>query len=38
MNRAIFIGLWSFFLIACTSVSPLEQALQLSGDNRVHLE
>lgn len=38
MNRAIFISLWSLFLIACTSVSPLEQALQLSGDNRVHLE
>lgn len=38
MNRAVFMGLWSLFLIACTSVSPLEQALRLSGDNRVHLE
>lgn len=38
MNRAVFMGLWSLFLIACTSVSPLEQALQLSGNNRVHME
>lgn len=33
-----FFFLWSSFLISCTQVSPLEQALQLSGKNRKQLE
>lgn len=38
MKRVIFIYLWCLVFAACTSVSPLEKALQLSGNNRVQLE
>lgn len=38
MNKYIFFNLYNLFMIGCTSVTPLEEALNLSGNNRVHLE
>lgn len=38
MKKRLLWGLCSLLLAGCTSVSPLEEALRLSGDNREHLE
>lgn len=38
MKKRFLWGLCGWLLCGCTSVSPLEEALRLSGDNRVHLE
>lgn len=38
MKKQVLRMLSGLLLAGCTSVSPLEQALRLSGNNRVHLE
>lgn len=38
MNKTLILNLLILFLTGCTSITPLEQALKLSGNNRQQLE
>lgn len=38
MNKSLLFNIFSLFIMGCTSITPLEQALSLSGNNRGQLE